>query len=449
MNKIKLFGSEKPRAAAGKARWLVLACLLMPMTMSGQEMIRAFDNHTTDFSLVRLRTPLENWIVYNQSGDTSFFGKINTSGTTFDIMLTEQQIFVKDMVMAGDTLYFCGQKYNSTTNQYDAIMGYFKTMSMPSTNVYYVQIDSLSVLRKIDYYKSYTTKHVVMVGTARNGDDVIVDSYHDFQMHSNFHFWSTNWARISGVRARFDDIAVCGSNVVVSANVTDSSKSYLFFIEKPPLINVPFYLSYIHMKKLTDGNRNLILLQRGNQDTLYAVNIYGSRLYIYQFVGMILEKCISTQLPYSSSAHVPFYYNSLLDVQTDRDKKNLNILVENDPRVIAKTYQLFHQPMGAMNNTTIGCSHIYNHTMFSLGTSINNYTLATGKLGTDKLGIFRITSVPYSDGCVLYYDQTKSNIITFDFDSFLKNANRSINGQIATIMPTTTISTTITTECQQ
>lgn len=448
MNKIKLFGSEKPRAAAGKAKWLVLACLLMPMTMSGQEMIRAFDNHTTNFSLVRLKIPLEDWIVYNQSGDTSFFGKINTSGTTFDIMLTEQQIFVKDMVMAGDTLYFCGQKYNSTTNQYDAIMGYFKTSTMPSTNVYYVQIDSLSVMRKIDYYKSYTTKHVVMVGTARNGDDVIVDSFHDYQMHSNFHFWCTSWARIDGLRARFDDVEICGSNVVISSYVPDSLKSYLFFIEKSPLVSVPFYVSpSVRMKTMAGVVKEPILLKRGDADTLFAAFVQSAKLYMYRYKNLNLDIVKTVSLPHASCMQLPDD-NTLLDVQSDREKKYLNLLVRNTPAFGISTYQIFNLPMNVVNNAVIAGSQYSFVTLHSLGESRYGHALVVGKNTSNKLAVYRFLEGTNTDGCIDHMSQYLNNSIVTNYNPISKITGSSQKSQVASIMPTSIIVSNISTECQ-
>jgi hypothetical protein len=453
---MKIFVNKRGNAFA-----IIIAAKLYSMTNTqAQDITRTIDNIQSDFSLIQTNYNTDEWIVYNMDDTSSYFGMVNATGTTTTLVKTGQKLFVKDMEIISDTLYFCGSIYDSTTGDYNAVMGYFRAVNMTTSTIRYVQIDSLTNLDKISYYKFVTTKHVIMLGIAKNGDNVIVDALHDFQISStNPNSWRILWARFQGTHARFDDIISIGDNVAVSAHITDFSsfpdtaKTYLCYIEKNPMINVPFFGTGVaQMQKLGQDIPRPVLLARGKQDTLLAAYIYSNKLYVAHSLknsGIVMTK--KTSLPYSYSPRIPFYVHNLLGIAHDRSKDRLGILIELIPTPYPAYYRIYQYPTSSASFTDLYYNEYKDCTLYSIGNGLNGHSLCAGKYSTGEWGVFHGEySDPFSNNnlecattsIVGYGNATGPYYLSEDIELSYSEMTRT-----AEVMPKTNVQATVTTVC--
>ena len=365
---------------------VIAVALFLPYWSTAQDLIRRVNISEPNFALVRQLSGQAKWIecydfrdIYPYTG-SSYFGLFDTVGNTNHFMICDQSIDVYDMELVGNTLYFCGSKYDGLSVSRKGVMGYYDITSMPTPTINYILYDSLTTLKKLDYYMLYATKHVVMVGTGRNGKDYIVDAYHySNPLYPNNTSWGKAWTYITNDNTKFDDIAVVDTNVVVSARFSDSSVAYLCYIRKNTMIDRPFFSgSVIGTKKIKADPKGPVLLMAGNYDTLYAFFRNSYYLQIHQLKGTheLTAKRIMVDLP------LPFFTNTLelLDVCTDFNRRNLGVLLGK--RNSSIDYKVYHIPTSKVSSGGTITGHIFNvdnDRVFSLGRSWkNNRTIAAG-----------------------------------------------------------------------
>ena len=234
------------REQANKILLLVAMILLLSGTSFAQEMIRQAQNQRTEFALARERMTYKQWIVYNDSWEGFTFGRLDTSGINNLFWKTRIPIHIRDMELDNETLYFCGSIFDSTSWSNVGVMGYF-SVSSSSPTIRYIMYDEFETLRKLDFYKAYTTQHVVMVGTGKDGIDYLVDANCETNPSAICYYgsnvWNLAWTHLPNLDAKFDDIAYLGDSIVVSARVMDSSVVYLCIMQASDIACLPFFFS--------------------------------------------------------------------------------------------------------------------------------------------------------------------------------------------------------------
>ena len=433
---------------------ILTAALLLPGWVSGQEMVKMLEQKT-NFTLARDWKSYKKWVICNNREGEFSFATMDTSGLNRLVMRTGQSFYVKDMEMSSDTLFFCGSMLDSATLSQRGVLGFFTASAMPTPTVRYIMFSDMTSLNKIKYYTKYSTKHVVMIGTGTDSVDYIVDAYRNFGTGGiNPGNWNLNKTRITDFEAKFDDIAVIEEDVVVSARVFGLiNRAYLCYIEKTPLVNVPFYQSSsFKIKELYGSPSGEVLLQSGINDTLFAVYSRRNNISICQFKRYynIASRSFSiepTIIPYYATIR-----GKVLDVCMDSQKRNLNILLSRYETAGDSTQQIIHIPTAQMMTGGFINSHSYNngyHPM-SLCRSLTNTTVTVGEYMGERMG--KIWSVS------LIHNNTTGNCTTMpsyllyemplQLDDPVTNyhTDQWVTKQIK-IMPVTALSPAMTTIC--
>lgn len=428
------------------------AMLSLAGLSSGQEIIRKFNSQPSNFSLVREQLSSKKWVVYNQQSPYFFaFGKIDSAGTTNLFTKINDMLSVKDMEIVGDTLYFCGNIFDAASYSTKAVMGYFTISGMPTPAIHYLMIDSLYSLNKLAYSMEYDkhTKHVTMIGTAKNGYDYIVDATYNFDPMGSGP-WGVLGTRISDVNAKFDDIALTTNYVVASARVADSSAGYLCFIRKTTLVGGPYFMPYdIQIQRLAYSPTSAILLQASLNDTLYATYMYSDNLAVCQFYKYYNYASMRIQMPLSSPGVITFT-SALVDMSMDRNYKNIDILVS----ILAATdlsstfYWTYHIPVGKVASG--GTIKYYDYgsrvEMFSLGKSQKNATLSVGRNSSYELELFKINS-NMTGTCVSSANSTMRSIMPVPYKLIDKSHSFLRPGYTSSTISASSLSVSVTTEC--
>ena len=431
---------------------IAAAMLLLPGGLSAQDRIRQASYQKTDFALARERTTTyKQWVVYNEVEDEYFsFGLLDTSGVNNLFIKTQHPFHVKDMEVYNDILYFCGSMYDSASMTNVGVMGYFPVYSMPTPTVRYIVYDTMSVLKKLDYYKLYTTQHVIMVGTGKDGRDYLVDAHRETSTSSlcfYYNSWNQAWSYMPNIDAKFDDIAMVGDSIVVSARVSDSSVVYLCYMEASPLGCMPFFSGGdIKTKQLMYTPIGRVLLQKAADDTVYAVYRYSNSLAICQFKGSINTNSKKIQL-YNFLFNQDIY--TILDVAIDRGNKNLGILLL-DKGLFGESRRIYHIPTGKVASGGTVYAHVYssNNSTFqpvSLSRSINNMSVSVGDYD-GQWAIAKVRNTVFGN-CSTSLSATLDNITkTATLNS--KTHEDYYSEKAFAIMPITNPTITVTTVCQ-
>ena len=199
----------------------VLALLLIPLSSSGQELIREC-NVKGEPSIVR--ACIENvWMVYYEDAFGPTFAKVTSTGATADnICLYGLIAHVADFEIVNNILYFCGTSLSNT-----AVMGYFSLTNFPSTLVYTCAVPLISNCRKLEAGYLNGTRHVVMIGDAL-GTSHIVDAR---DLGSNQ--WNFNISTYSSGDDLYDDVALTDNYVVISSRDTAHDSAHLYRLSYP------------------------------------------------------------------------------------------------------------------------------------------------------------------------------------------------------------------------
>ena len=325
---------------------LLLAMLLQSATVHAQEMIRSMEGSATDFTLARISTPFQQWIVYNENANMSLFGRMDTSGLANVFVKTDPQIHVKDMELSGGILYFCGNMSDNSAKGEVGVMGFFKIadLSSPSTmQISYIKFKEFKELRKLTYYATSLTKHVPMVGTGADGRDYIVDVFYG-GIEPSMNYWRREWMYIPNIDAEFDDIACIKDYVVVSSRIENETEVQMCFIPKTGLEGRAFFSPalFVDMVKVPDQPIGRVLLQKiiGNDD-VYAFYRHGSYLDACHFVGeQNLASCHIAIL--HTLGYFPEYFE-LKDVCIDKNQDEISVLLRK-VYAMAQYHQILHIP---------------------------------------------------------------------------------------------------------
>ena len=392
MKKNSYLCTEKREAILKKIRYMIMIAfgVTLPLTTLAQDLTRVIQGAKVDSLILRNYYPTNEWLLYNNHENYYFtFGKMNSTGTSFNFLNVQKNIDVKDMFVYRDTLFFCGRIFDSMTMVYKGLMGYFKINPMPTSSINYIMMDSLSCLNKIEVYKMASTLHMAVVGTHQTNYSVLVDAYMD-NYFGNSTNWQVKWATISDMNAIFDDITITNSYVVASARVPDSTAAYLCFFEKTPLA----YRSFLALngntieKLLYYPFSRPVFLEHGDLDTLYAVyqnqGLLLPSLCICQFDG--LQNTVSRSFS-SSIADL-----TIKDVQRSYDYNSINILVSYSfrPGTMERfvTYNIPSAIM-AIGGPVFARSYPASSVVYSLGGNKNGNQDAAGVCQTGEMGIFR------------------------------------------------------------
>lgn len=252
----------------------------------------------------------------------------------------------------------------------------------------------MECLNKLEFYQTQWQKHVVMIGTGKNGHDYILDAHYEIE-YSPTGGWIMDRTRIPNMEAKFDDIALLSDDVVVSARVPDSTKAYMCYIQKTPLAAGPFFVtSLIRRTQLPIYPSSEVLIQNTRMDTIYAVYKQSRFLTICQFKGENIVSSKRFSMPLIIS---PFIYatSSLLDVKADKPYKHINVLLsmKANTNQTLTDYRIYHIPLIQFASATSANVHIYNDyytILHSLGRSKSGTSIAVGAYYSALWGIFRV-----------------------------------------------------------
>ena len=433
-----------------KNSYMKPAFLLFFLSLSGwtaaQDLISHAIGQKSDFALVRQMSGQAKWVGYNDSPvegnipEYFSFSLFDTTGSINLFMKTQQAIHVKDMELSGNNLYFCGNIFDTSSMSTTAVMGYFNVTEMPAPTVSYILYDSLTTLKKLDYYMLYSTKHVVMVGTGKNGKDYIVDAYHySNPLYPNNTSWGKAWTYITNDDAKFDDIAVVDTNVVVSARFSDSSVAYLCYIRKNTMNDRPFFSgSCIWTKMLKTGPQGPVYLQTAKYDTLYAFYRNSYYLNIHQLKGKqhLASKRIAVANLFSITPV------DLVDVCADYTQNNLGVLVGN--KSANTDYRLYHIPVGQFSSGGTINGHLFDY-LFSLGKSwTNKRTIAVG--GNGEWGFHKVQNNA-TGACISSLTASLLNLSTTNAGLLSREHNKTQAYSDPVIMPVISMSVVMMNQC--
>lgn len=325
---------------------LLLAMLPQSATVQAQEMIRSMEGSATQFSLARIVSPYQEWIVYNENADMSLFGRMDTSGLANVFVRTHPKIHVKDMEISGGILYFCGNMYDEESLGEIGVMGFFNIsdLSSPSTmQISYIKFKEFKELRKLTYYATSLTKHVPMVGTGEDGRDYIVDVFYG-GIDPSMNYWRREWMYIPNIDAEFDDIACIKDSVVVSSRIENETEVQMCFIPKTGLEGLAFFSPalFVDMVKVPDQPTGRVLLQKiiGKND-VYAFYRHGPYLDACHFVGKQNPASCHIAILHTLG-YFPEYFE-LKDLCIDKNQDEISVLLTKE-YAMAQYHQILHIP---------------------------------------------------------------------------------------------------------
>lgn len=422
---------------------MALMALMLPLGLSAQDIVRYAWGQKSDFALVRQRNGYAKWIGYNDSPEYFTFGLFDTTGSINLFMKTQQHIHVKDMELSGNTLYFCGSVFDSSSMSNTGIVGFFDISAMPTPTVNYLLFDSLSILKKLEYYMLYSTKHIAMVGTGKDGRDYIADAYYwNNSLNPGSSTWRKSWTYVPNFDAKFDDIALVDTNVVVSARYADSSVACLCYISRATIDDHPFFSgTYIYTKNLKLSPVGPVLLQYAKPDTLFAVYRRSQSLYIHQLKAKreLSVKCISFA---TFPPHFNEYFD-LLDVASDYSKNYLNILIKKVS--LLYNYRIYHIPTGSFSSGGTINGHETSATINSLGDSwTNGNTIAAGNMG--EWTFYKVQNNA-AGSCLSSISATLLDVSVEDANLQRKDHSKVQQSSALSTMPVTSVSATMITQC--
>lgn len=433
----------------------ILALVAMTMLLSGssfaQNYIRKAQYQKTNYALAREILSYKQWIVYNDNPGYFTFGRLDTSGVNNTFWKTQQLIHVRDMENINNDVYFCGSMFDSASMSNVGVMGYFSASATTPT-IRYIIYDEFETLRKLDFYKVYTTQHVVMVGTGKDGIDYLVDANRETNTsgicYYGTHTWNQAWTYIPNLDAKFDDIAYLGDSIVVSARVSDSSVVYLCTMQASDISCMPFFSAGGIKTKQLIGTypKGRVLLQRSNDDTVYVVYRYSNRLAICQFKNS--TNIVSKYISYSWVSQSTY---TLKDVAIDRSKQNLSVLIETFTLLGGTiSNSIYHIPTaqvatgGSVNVHIYGSSSVYRPV--SLSRSVQNMSVSVGSY-EGEWGIAKVKNTAPTGNCTTLSTAVLNNMSKTTALPQTKTQENFSSGKQAVVMPITSPSVTVTTEC--
>ena len=195
-----------------KNNYLFLACLTVGMTAFGQTSMLKKETHTSNSNRVIVEEyiyPYTITCVSTYNGPATFIHSSTSSSSTMEVVIKD--IIVNDMVIFGDTLFFCGTNNNNS----QGIMGFFdihelffNSGSVWIQNIFLVgnYMNYANTLTRLDsYIDNSHVRHVVSVGTCNENLPCLVDMF-----ESNFGSWVYNAGYINDPDETLTDIKIVG-----------------------------------------------------------------------------------------------------------------------------------------------------------------------------------------------------------------------------------------------
>ena len=146
-------------------------------------------------------------------------------------MYLDRMDTIFDFEIFNDTVYFSGKQRNSVSGK--AVVGYFDATSFLSsspTNVSYISLPSMDVVKAIEVKNFAARKHVVGIGKSLTSMSMMVD------MIDESSYWKVNFSEVGGDSIILHDLAVTDSFVVVTSTMKTFfmlTTGRLWYIPKP------------------------------------------------------------------------------------------------------------------------------------------------------------------------------------------------------------------------
>ena len=226
---------------------LLTLLLASAQVASGQDYIKELTEIHTDTCIVREYKDSSR-IIYNEKGGVPTFIMVTENGITAQMMSVDAQFVVSDMVIADDTLFFCGIGW---TGSIVGVFGFIPLATFPSVGVIVDYLPMAPILEKMEFLKSkYGGRHLIVTGGNR---------IYDFR--ETTYSWAIEY--VTGIK--FSDVAVTDNYVVVSGIAGSDNTGYLYYFGHP----VPGYSIFynpIFKYVLPDVPKSRILLEACQAD---------------------------------------------------------------------------------------------------------------------------------------------------------------------------------------
>ena len=374
--------------------WLVLMAIV-PNAFS-QEVTFYFEHEKQDFSIVRERSSGE-WIATRSCYGYARFYKMTAAGTSAQVLELDYLVDISDMILQGNSIYFCGHLRGIPPMQNRGIVGRFNiNQAFANGNIDYIVVDSVQCLNKIAVFSVSQTTHVAMTGTLHDGTSCVADLVKDTMV---FPGWRFHWGRVSDdATYKYDDIAVTDSYVVISAS-HQSTTGRLCFFEKPGMRGIP-YFGYDDptVVQLAGAAYSPILLESCLLDTAYAVCSSTQGINVYKYAGTVLQN----QRRIHTFSLPNFTSRKLVDIRKTKTSTGINILTEWYRHLPLHSVgsEIWHITPSLMSSGGTVYAHTYgNHLLKSLDyrSSQPNGIVASGCLQSSTLHLYTLTSTAWGN----------------------------------------------------
>ena len=198
------------------------------------------DEVTRSGSIVRHYKDEMTVACYHHS--SPFFMMYQTGVTTTDVMYLPPMDTICDFVIYQDTVYFCGKGTISRTSV--GIVGYFPVadlLTSTSSNVAYVVMPSMDMVKAIKVGWFAERKHVVGVGESIKPEGKMVD------MIDESTYWNVNFGDVGGDTISLSDLEITQNKVVVTSMSNNNvfAKGRLWYFSKPTVAGASLFPCYV------------------------------------------------------------------------------------------------------------------------------------------------------------------------------------------------------------
>lgn len=209
---------------------MVLSASFIPEGIEAQDRIRTYADYHSDTSIIREWT-VDNCVQYNRDrydhAGYSTFHRVDFPGVaTHGMRITENyQLFVKDMVILNDTVYFCG------TQNKAGVIGYFPIAVLTNTPVpHYLEIQryEVSEFKKMDVFYAAGKLHIVTIANSTSNEPYIFDF-----CRQNGNNWRIAATPDSCTTCVYDDIVVTDSFAIVTRRGSKEGDNIVQRFRKP------------------------------------------------------------------------------------------------------------------------------------------------------------------------------------------------------------------------
>lgn len=287
----------------------------------GQEYIKQINGLKGAHTLVR-EYRNDYRIISNYQYDSTTIVMVTENGITAPYISIQEDMYISDMEVFGDTLFICGTIYRGRLIGY---VGFVDLTTFPASSVRIALMDDLASCSKLEVFRSVNDNSIHVVATAqdRNNRASLVDFRKDI-VWSHFRSTGDYYHRV------YDDVAATSHYVAVTVRNTSDSTGCIYFFGHPTPGNHIFYSPVIKNEVYSEVASE-ILIEGCESD--YCVTVCKREAPSY--IPIIYAPTILDVVAYntvSMYAHTWYYDGDASDICTSRirDVKYNNVYKETD-----------------------------------------------------------------------------------------------------------------------